>query len=178
MLFLVVLALFILPFKISSSFNVTINTNPVRTVPEKFLSVSLDSLSAYPDTWNYLDFNFMAPLAKALAPAYFRFGGTYSDLMVFNETNNGPMLQIIPGCLPNTIYGNYCTIFTGQNCPDGWYKEKTVSNKCLKIVDAITQPWFSANLECTTYGFQSSLLSIDGAFENAEITRKNGYNTN
>jgi hypothetical protein len=58
-----------------------------------------------------------------------------------------------------------------QNCPDGWYKENTVSNKCLKIVDAITQPWFSANLECSTYGLQTSLLSIDSAFENTEITQ-------
>jgi hypothetical protein len=61
----------------------------------------------------FIFYSFMAPLAKALAPAYFRFGGTYSDLMVFNETNNGPALQVIPGCLPNSKYGNYCTILTG-----------------------------------------------------------------
>jgi hypothetical protein len=53
---LVLLAILILPFNVILSVNVTINTNPVRTVPEKFLSFSLDSLSAFPDTWNYLNF--------------------------------------------------------------------------------------------------------------------------
>lgn len=59
----------------------------------------------------------------------------------------------------------------GQTCPDGWYQESTVSNKCLKIVN-ITQPWFSANFDCTTYGYNASLISIDSAFENTEVSGK------
>lgn len=57
----------------------------------------------------------------------------------------------------------------------GWYQENTNPNKCIKIIDTFTQPWFGANIDCTTYGANSSLLSIDSAFENAEISSKTPY---
>jgi hypothetical protein len=58
----------------------------------------------------------MVPLAKALAPSYFRFGGTYSDVFVFNETLNGPINQEIPWALTNGFFGNKTTIFSGRVC--------------------------------------------------------------
>uniref|UniRef100_A0A914D135 Uncharacterized protein n=1 Tax=Acrobeloides nanus TaxID=290746 RepID=A0A914D135_9BILA len=87
---------------------------PVGNVSDKYLSFTLDSLSAYPETWQYINFSFMVPLAKALAPSYFRFGGTYSDVFVFNETLNGPINQEVPWALTNGFFGNKTTIFSGE----------------------------------------------------------------
>lgn len=64
-------------------------------------------------------------------------------------------------------------IFLGQGCPSGWTQLSTVKNKCVKVVQDFKQPWFGARLDCNTFGVNSTLLSIDSAFENSEIRRKN-----
>uniref|UniRef100_A0A914DCI0 C-type lectin domain-containing protein n=1 Tax=Acrobeloides nanus TaxID=290746 RepID=A0A914DCI0_9BILA len=55
-----------------------------------------------------------------------------------------------------------------KQCPIGWYRESTNSNKCIKFVTEV-QPWFGAKFDCSTLGNNSTLLSIDQAFEDSEI---------
>ena len=68
--------------------------------------------------------------------------------------------------------------FLGQTisrtCPDGWYQETFLKNKCVKFVNEI-QPWFGAKFDCASLANNASFLSIDNAIENSEIYRK-GYN--
>lgn len=65
----------------------------------------------------------------------------------------------------------YSRFFLAVICPSGWYKESVNSNKCLKIVNQ-TQPMFAAKFACNVYGANASILSIENAFENAEITSR------
>lgn len=58
-----------------------------------------------------------------------------------------------------------------KSCPNGWNQSLTTSNKCYKTVKN-SQPWFSSQFDCQTYGANSSLVSIGSAFENAEVSSK------
>ena len=58
--------------------------------------------------------------------------------------------------------------FLATQCPFGWTSLTTSKNKCVNIIND-TQAMFSAKFSCSTYGYNSSILSIDSAFENAEI---------
>uniref|UniRef100_A0A914D9R8 Uncharacterized protein n=1 Tax=Acrobeloides nanus TaxID=290746 RepID=A0A914D9R8_9BILA len=74
----------------SLSVNVNVNTaSPVRTIQDKFLSVAYDSGHAFAANLG-INFRYIAPLAKALGPAYFRFGGGEADTLLFqvNKTLN------------------------------------------------------------------------------------------
>uniref|UniRef100_A0A914CEU5 C-type lectin domain-containing protein n=1 Tax=Acrobeloides nanus TaxID=290746 RepID=A0A914CEU5_9BILA len=59
---------------------------------------------------------------------------------------------------------------SNKQCPIGWYRESTNSNKCIKFVTEI-QPWFGAKFDCSTLGNNATLISIEQAFENSEICR-------
>uniref|UniRef100_A0A914E0X6 Uncharacterized protein n=1 Tax=Acrobeloides nanus TaxID=290746 RepID=A0A914E0X6_9BILA len=89
MYFFIILEFFLLNLSIAANFNVFVDTsNPVRTIsdPLRFLSVSLD-MSTYPADEN-LNFTFIQPLAKALGPLHFRFGGTNAEFTIFQENTN------------------------------------------------------------------------------------------
>uniref|UniRef100_A0A914BYD3 C-type lectin domain-containing protein n=1 Tax=Acrobeloides nanus TaxID=290746 RepID=A0A914BYD3_9BILA len=122
MLFLLFNIFSILLSSHAENFNVKVDTIPLRTLSEKFVSHTIDTLSVNNQVWNYLNFTKMATLARAIAPSYLRFGGTYSDMQLFNETLNGPQIQQFPQCLSTGVFGgphgNYCQIFTGYPLAD------------------------------------------------------------
>lgn len=47
-----------------------------------------------------------------------------------------------------------------------------MSNKCVKFVNGLKNPWFAANFDCKTHGMNASSLSISSAFENSELASK------
>ena len=60
--------------------------NKVAQVDPKFLSVAIDS-HVVAERWKNFDFDSdrVLNMAKALAPAYLRLGGTAADLLTFKE---------------------------------------------------------------------------------------------
>lgn len=106
-----------LPNLTPSPVNVSVNLtlSPFRVSPQ-FLSVTLDA-SALNQPWKYV-INFTLPrvvtLAKGLAPAMLRLGGTSEDFILFSEgedlsaeENGGPVLvkgpQLVSGWLVTTL---------------------------------------------------------------------------
>uniref|UniRef100_A0A914DGW2 Uncharacterized protein n=1 Tax=Acrobeloides nanus TaxID=290746 RepID=A0A914DGW2_9BILA len=85
MIFTVIFVLFLSGFSNSINVNVSVDTTkPIRTVSDKFLSVTLDiSLLMY--EWKILNFTHITPLISALGPGYLRFGGTHADYTMFYE---------------------------------------------------------------------------------------------
>uniref|UniRef100_A0A914EGK9 Peptidase A1 domain-containing protein n=1 Tax=Acrobeloides nanus TaxID=290746 RepID=A0A914EGK9_9BILA len=80
-----VIIIFLFEFALSANYKVYVNTSsPVRTVSDKFLSVTLDTGSSKTN-FSGLNFSFITPLAKALSPAYLRFGGSDADNLIFQE---------------------------------------------------------------------------------------------
>jgi hypothetical protein len=62
-------------------------------------------------------------------------------------------------------------LFLDTQCPDGWYKETTNTNKCIKFVNN-TEPLFAAKFDCSTFGNNASILTIENTFENSELFSK------
>ena len=62
--------------------------------------------------------------------------------------------------------------FLGSNaCPNGWYQSIITTNNCYNFIYSTTD-WFDAEIACKNSVSinGASLVSIDSAFENSEIT--------
>jgi hypothetical protein len=84
------------------------------------------------------------------------------------------VLPLFVGTLPPDVpdYNNGSIVPLPNNqCQNGWYKETTSANKCLKFVIE-PNSLIGANFYCGKFGANSSLLSIDNSFENSEIYRE------
>ncbi|XP_069467640.1 inactive heparanase-2 [Ambystoma mexicanum] len=83
-----------------------VNTkNPMRTVNENFLSIQLDP-SIIHDGWlDFLSSKRLVTLARGLAPAFLRFGGTRTDFLQFQNLKNPAKSRGGPG--PDYYLKNY-----------------------------------------------------------------------
>jgi hypothetical protein len=103
MIFFILTTIFLSNCVLALNFNASVDTTTtVRTIPDqsRFLSIALDVYNYYLPNNNDLNLrwvrvelgvkkalisSFIKPLAKALGPAYVRFGGTSADFMFFKD---------------------------------------------------------------------------------------------
>lgn len=69
----------------SAAYNAFVNSTSVFKIDDRFVSVTLDASQVNQGAhgWGGLNFTYATPLAKALGPMYFRYGGTEADYTTF-----------------------------------------------------------------------------------------------
>uniref|UniRef100_A0A914DWT8 Uncharacterized protein n=1 Tax=Acrobeloides nanus TaxID=290746 RepID=A0A914DWT8_9BILA len=93
-------------FSLAISFNVTVNVDsPIGNVSDKFISFTLDAYQVGQKDWAGMNFTELEPLAKALGPSYYRFGGTSADLLTFVENGTTYREKLAYSLMNITISG-------------------------------------------------------------------------
>uniref|UniRef100_A0A914DVR3 C-type lectin domain-containing protein n=1 Tax=Acrobeloides nanus TaxID=290746 RepID=A0A914DVR3_9BILA len=97
-----------------------------------------------------------------------RYASLNNALLNWTSHQPTPNIQGQVASLPFTV-PPYSLFFLVVNqtqvtqCPAGWYQVPN-TNKCINVFQA-NQPWFGANFNCSLYGQNASLLSIQNDTE-------------